>query len=80
MNTPDNQQTVFPLNGILINVVLITMTLGILIYSLMYSRRVYKIFKLSEVPLFFNMICINLSCVMYMVNSSLYISYLVKYS
>jgi hypothetical protein len=73
------QQHPYPLYGILINAILLVMTLGILAYSLMYSRRVYQIFRLSEVPLFFNNLCITLSCVMYLVNSSLYIAYLIKY-
>lgn len=55
------------------------MTFVILIYSLIYQVKVYKTFGLSEGPLFFNNLCIALSCIMYIVNSSLYISYLIKY-
>jgi len=53
-------------------------TLGILVYSLMCLTRVFKIFRCTEVPLFFNNLCISLSCVLYIGNSSIYLVYLVK--
>ena len=74
-----SEERTFPLYGVLINSVLLVMTLWILGYSFSYSRRVYQIFKLTEMPLLFNNICITLSCVMYIVNSSLYIGYLIKF-
>jgi hypothetical protein len=68
----------FPLNGILINAFLLALTLCILVYSLMCLTRVVKIFRFTEVPLFFNNLCISLSCILYIANSSIYLAYLVK--
>ena len=68
----------FPLYGVLINAFLLALTLGILVYSLICLRRVYKIFRFTEVPLFFNNLCISLSCILYIANASIYLAYLVK--
>ena len=49
-----------------------------MVYSLICLRRVFKIFRFTEVPLFFNNLCISLSCVLYITNASIYLAYLVK--
>jgi uncharacterized membrane protein YidH (DUF202 family) len=68
----------FPLYGVLINAFLLVLTLCILVYSLICLRRVFKIFRFTEVPLFFNNLCISLSCILYISNASIYLAYLVK--